>query len=90
LATFVSASTLQSLKTEKKERRADYTIIGDNVNTASRLCSEAKGGQIIISDSIYQKVKDRIIADEPYQLTVKGKNLVLRVYLLKDLKGGII
>ncbi|MEJ2664182.1 MAG: adenylate/guanylate cyclase domain-containing protein [Spirochaetia bacterium] len=69
------------------ERRADYTIIGDNVNTASRLCDVAKAGQIIIADSIYRKVKEQVATEGPYKVKVKGKNLFLRVYILKGLKG---
>jgi len=33
--------------------RLNYTVIGDNVNTAARLYNVAKGGQIIISESTY-------------------------------------
>src|SRR5437773_472759 len=39
-------------------RRHDYTVIGDVVNTAQRLQSAAKDGQIIISESSYEKVKE--------------------------------
>ena len=65
------------------EKRADFTTIGDNVNTASRLCSAAKMGQILISDSTFVPVKDEINTAGPYRLTVKGKNKTLRVYMLR-------
>ena len=42
----------------------EYTVIGDSVNTASRLCSAAKAGEIIISRSTYDKVKDYFEIEE--------------------------
>ncbi|MGI0494057.1 adenylate/guanylate cyclase domain-containing protein [Alkalinema pantanalense CENA528] len=51
----------------------DYTAIGDQVNTASRLQSLAKGGQILVSRSIYEATRDRFEFKEMGQLTVKGK-----------------
>jgi len=35
------------------EDRRDFTIIGSNVNLASRICSAAAGGEILITDKIY-------------------------------------
>ncbi len=38
-------------------RLMSYSVIGDTVNTASRLCSAAKPGQILISEETYNHVK---------------------------------
>jgi adenylate cyclase len=58
--------------------RLNYTVIGDNVNTAARLYNVAKGGQTIISESTYEEVKDRFIVNELTPVFVKGKTLPLR------------
>ncbi|HEY4440291.1 MAG TPA: adenylate/guanylate cyclase domain-containing protein [Candidatus Elarobacter sp.] len=58
--------------------RLNYTVIGDNVNTAARLYNVAKGGQTIISESTYNEVKDRFIVNELPPVSVKGKELPLR------------
>ena len=70
------------------ERRADFTVIGDEVNSASRLCDAAKPHQILISDTTYQKVRSEIKAEGPYKLRVKGKDRYLRVYILQDTIDG--
>jgi adenylate cyclase len=45
------------------ERRLEYTIIGDTVNTAKRLCSAAQGGEILLSDAVRARLtKDHGIA----------------------------
>jgi adenylate cyclase len=67
------------------QRRADFTVIGDNVNIASRLCDAAKSHQIIISDSTYRKSRDHFIVEGPYRLKAKGKNINLRVYILQGI-----
>ena len=42
----------------------NYSVIGDTVNTASILCSSAKGGQVVISENTYNSVKDIFKATE--------------------------
>jgi adenylate cyclase len=58
----------------------EYTVIGDVVNTASRLCSVAKAGQIVISKNTYDLVKDYFNVEEMPPTTVKGKANALQVY----------
>ena len=62
--------------------RMDYTVIGDNVNLGSRLCSSAAPGQILISESTAQLLAKpswcSLQALEP--IKVKGKQAAVRVY----------
>lgn len=61
-------------------RRLDFTVIGDVVNTANRLESEAKPGQIIISDSSYEKVKEFFKCQKIGEVVVKNKSNPIIAY----------
>jgi adenylate cyclase len=54
-------------------RRIDYTVIGDNVNTASRLMSHAEGFQIIVSESTAREIGNAFTLTKLEPLSVKGK-----------------
>jgi len=68
------------------EQRMDYTAIGDTVNTAARLESNAKRGEILISEAVYERVKDRIEAEPVGELSLKGKAQKILTYRLVDIK----
>lgn len=60
--------------------RMDYTAIGDTVNTAARLESNAKPGQILISKEVYEAVKDRVLVTPIGEIPLKGKSNGVFVY----------
>lgn len=69
--------------------RMDYTAIGDTVNTAARLESNAKRGQVLISQAVYDEVKDRITAEPIGEIPLKGKSKGVFVYSLTGITGEV-
>lgn len=62
------------------EFRMDFTAIGDTVNTAARLEANAKKGQVLISDTIYERVKERVQVEPIGEIPLKGKSKGVFVY----------
>lgn len=69
------------------EIRMDYTAIGDTVNTAARLEAKSAGGEILISEALYERLKDRIDARFKGEMALKGKALPVKVYSVLGIKN---
>ncbi len=63
--------------------RMDYTAIGDTVNTASRLESNAKAGEILISEEVKKRLEGRIETEDVGEIPLKGKSNKIFVYRVK-------
>ena len=68
------------------EGRMDYGAVGNVTNLASRLCDEAKGGQILTNQKTLSKVEDRVETEAPLELKLKGFSRPVTAYNILRLK----
>ncbi|WP_263145589.1 adenylate/guanylate cyclase domain-containing protein [Pseudomonas sp. RIT-PI-AD] len=71
------------------DTRMDYTIIGREVNLASRLESAAESGEILISHETYSLVKDVIMCRDKGQISVKGFTRPVQIYQVVDFRRDL-
>ncbi len=68
------------------KQRVDYTAIGDTINTAKRIQENAKAGQVLLSDSAYEQVKNHVNATPLEPMKVKGRVQPVQVYEVTGIK----
>jgi adenylate cyclase len=67
-------------------RRLEYTVLGDAVNVAARLCAQAGPGEILVSEALLRVVRDQVSCEFLPEMALKGKAQVVQVYRVRDVR----
>ncbi|MGD2055426.1 MAG: adenylate/guanylate cyclase domain-containing protein [Gammaproteobacteria bacterium] len=70
--------------------RMEYTVVGDTVNLASRLCSISESGQIVVSRDMYFRdgVSERVVAGEHQSIRLRGITQPVTTYLVEGMAAA--
>ncbi len=67
------------------EMRAKYGIVGSPVNITQRIQGQANGGEVIISEPVYEHLSEELVVKRDFSIPLKGVKGEVRLYLLEDI-----
>jgi len=69
------------------EQRAKYSVVGSQVNFTGRMESFSVGGQVLISASTYERVRDLVEVQRTMEVQMKGVPLPATLYDVRGMSG---
>jgi adenylate cyclase len=69
------------------EQRSSYTAVGNTINTAFRIESYTTGGQILISDTTYRRIRDLVTIRDTLEKKFKGVSETVVLYDVGSIQG---
>lgn len=69
------------------DNRLNYTVIGERVNLAARLCSQAGRGEVVIDSTTRTQLAERIEAELLPELRLKGFTDAVQAYRLRSIRS---
>ena len=72
------------------EDRLNYTVLGDRVNLASRLCSNAGRTELLIDDATYSRLPPGFVVEATEPLPLKGFSSLVPAFRLAEVRVAAV